>query len=187
MSSAPLPSDTGPITVRRARCPHLFLVSLAFLGAMALLHLTTPFFDGDWLPWYIEQPIAAILAIGFVRPLGQAIEPYFRKRLLPYNSANRTIRAWSFWRSGWWVYPCERFNHLEYSPERNRIYEVRTNGSRAKLPVRRRQAVEADWQAFIEQFQRDHPIASAEGSTSPESPDGSCRCRIRVLLRNADQ
>ncbi|MEU5156501.1 hypothetical protein [Glycomyces sp. NPDC021274] len=123
------------------------------------LYLTDPHSPPS-IAWYWPQVAGAL--IGGI--LGVGLVSSLRRRHLTYDSQTRTVtardRIWGLWRE----YPCEGFDRLEYEAGTGRLYQVRADGKRRRVPVDRHEAVRAEWRAFIDQFERDHAPAEPESS-----------------------
>ncbi|MBO3733820.1 hypothetical protein [Glycomyces niveus] len=114
------------------------------------------------LPWFLGGPGPGLIGGIIGGFLGVGLKSHIWSRLLVYHPQSKTVeardRVWGFWQ----VYPREGFGRLEFDAETGRLFEVRANGERRRVPVHRGEAKRDEWCTFIEQFERDHQPADPD-------------------------
>lgn len=73
----------------------------------------------------------------------------FRRWYFTFDARSRVVTASGRWKARG-TYPSRRFDRIEYSVYDARIYEVRADGKRRRLPVRRWFADRRDWEALVD-------------------------------------
>jgi len=87
--------------------------------------------------------------------IGAGVGGLWQRPYFTYRSPDR-ITAKNHWGREH-AYPREGFIRLEYSPVLGEVHQVRADGKRRRLPVRRHVADPRDWETFVNAF---HPSAS---------------------------
>jgi len=164
MAPNPLSSDAGSpprplIEVHNARNPSMLFTGLGLLAVTVLvsvaLYLKNPQSPPSF-PWFLGGAGPGVIGGISGGLLGVGLLSFIRRRVLTYDPQTRSVEArdrmWGLWQD----FPSEGFDRLEYEAGTGRLYEVRTDGRRRRVPVNRGEAIGTEWRAFVEQFERDH-------------------------------
>lgn len=145
----------SPIRVNLARSPRMLFFGLGLLVltivAFAAMYLANP----DSAPSFMGFPVPTLIGGVVGASIGVGVKPYIDGHLLTYDSQTRTIRARDLWGLRR-TYPRKGFDRLEFAAESGRIFQVRPDGNRRRVPVGPGRANGTEWRRFIDQFERDH-------------------------------
>ncbi|GAA2142165.1 hypothetical protein [Glycomyces algeriensis] len=98
----------------------------------------------------------------------------FRRWYFTFDARNRAVTASGRWKARG-TYPSRRFDRIEYSVYDARIYEVRADGKRRRLPVRRWLADQQDWRALV-----DLLLAAKQPAPTSRSPQAPAAKALRT-------
>ncbi|SDL37742.1 hypothetical protein SAMN05216298_3690 [Glycomyces sambucus] len=162
----------GALTIRtdRLRCALIAAVGIPLGIALILLD-----------PVAERDPVEMLLSLAGGMSLGWgsgALGLLFREPLrFDVRSRRLHVPRSSNWRFTD-VYPSPGFDRIEYSPYNARIYQVRADGRRRRLPVFRQYTNRRDWAALADLLLEHSGGAPAQTSPNPHEGRiqlGSCR------------
>jgi YD repeat-containing protein len=159
MSREPLHADApvSPIRVHRARNPKALFIGLGLLAVVVAALLAVYLGSPESVPVFLTKYPVDTFVGGLIGAfLGIGAGSYMFRHLFTYDPRDRTIRARDRWWGRWRVHPRKGFERLQYDARSRRVYEVRPDGRRHRIPIDSGYANRRDWQAFIERFERDH-------------------------------
>lgn len=113
---------------------------------------------GAFLPPMMGPALAAVPLILSFDPQAPATRRYFA-----YHRISRTITAVNNW-GRWTQYPRRPGSRLALREHTGELFELRPDGEKKPLPIKRKLANPDDWNAFTARFRRDHP----HGLRSPD-------------------
>jgi hypothetical protein len=134
-------------------------------GWTAIIGLPTAFVLPSLVPPGLDPTAQFLTGLLIGVPGGLAagsIALLLRRVYLTYDARERTIRGPGYWRNNT-TYPRAGYDRLEYSPYDARIYEVRADGKRRRLILRRWVANPQDWKALVDLLLTpQHPASGSD-------------------------